>query len=355
MTNLDIAHQRLHNHLILDTGLDKPEEVVRWLGAVQAQDLAGAKWGVGLRCKGCSETVVEQSFNSGAILRTHLMRPTWHFVAPEDIRWLLALTAPSVHTRLAYMYRQCELDATILNKSAQVIVESLRGGNQLTRPELALALAKAGIVAAGMRLAHLLMYAELEGVICSGAQRGKQSTYALLDERVPIAKALTRDEALAELVQRYFTSHGPATLADFAGWSGLKMADAKAGLEMVKSDLETEKIDQQTYIYAASSLTSHPRVPTAFLLPPYDEYTIAYKHHEAILQPSFVEQARNSLFGGVIAINGLVTGYWRRTFIKGEVAIELAPFRTLMQHEVDDLSVPATAYSSFLQRPIRKF
>src|SRR5262245_48950376 len=249
---LDIIRQRLHNQLLSHTKFTQPSQVVAWLGAVQSQDYAGAKWAVAQRTKGLIDSDIEQAFAEGEILRTHVMRPTWHFVTPADIRWLLELTAPRVNAVNAYMYWQLELDDALLRRSNAVIAKTLQGGRMCTRAELGVALAEAGIVAEGMRLGYIVHRAELDAVVCSGPRRGKQFTYALLDERAPHARRLQRDEALAELTRRYYNGHGPATTRDFVWWSGLTMADATAGLDMVASDLTHEVIDGQTYYFWAA-------------------------------------------------------------------------------------------------------
>ena len=171
------------------------------------------------------------AFDAGRILRTHLLRPTWHFVLPEDIRWLLTATAPRVKARDARRYAQLGLDASTQRRSAKALAAALRGGNQLTRAEAAAVLTAAGIGVDGQRLPYLLMHAELDALICSGPRRGKQHTYVLLEERAPDARDLPRDEALAELARRYFRSHGPATAKDFAGWATLTLAEARAAIE----------------------------------------------------------------------------------------------------------------------------
>src|SRR5438270_2674002 len=233
MINLDIAQRRLHNQHITRRTLETPEALVEWLGAVQAQDYAAAKWALGLRLPGVTDDDIEQAFTGGTILRTHVMRPTWHFVSSADIRWLLALTAPRVHAANAYWYRRVGVDETTVGHSMDVLANALQGGKQLTRDELASALKLAGIVTEGeQRVTYIVMRAELDGLICSGARRGKQFTYALLAERAPHPRMLARDEALAELTMRYFMSHGPAAIRDFVWWSGLTAADAKAGLAM---------------------------------------------------------------------------------------------------------------------------
>src|SRR6185503_4235399 len=219
------------------------QDVVSWLGAVQAQVYGDAKWALGLRMRRSTDARIEAAFSEGSILRTHVMRPTWHFVAPADIRWMLALTAPRVRAAMASYSRKLELDATVLRRSQRAMVRALRGGRQLTRQELRSVLARAGVRADGVqRLAHIVMQAELDAVICSGARRGNQFTYALLDERVPMVRARSRDDSLAELARRYFTSHGPAQLHDFAWWSGLSVGDACAGLATVERELAREAI-----------------------------------------------------------------------------------------------------------------
>ncbi len=198
-----IAGRRLANQRLSSAGLESPEDVVSWLGAVQAQDYYGAKWALALRMREGADDVIEDAFTSGAILRTHVLRPTWHFVAPADIRWMLALTAPRVNATIGSYYRKLELDAAVFRQSNTALARALRGGRQLTRDALRQAVRRAGVAADdGMRFGFILLRAELDAVICSGPRAGKQFTYALLDERVAAAKAITRDEALARLTQR---------------------------------------------------------------------------------------------------------------------------------------------------------
>jgi hypothetical protein len=213
---LNIARLRLHNQLLSRTEFTEPEQVVAWLGAVQAQDYAGAKWALGLRLANATDAAIEEAIDRGRILRTHVMRPTWHFVTPADIRWMLELTAPRVRALLAYNDRQLGLDQVTFKKSSAVLEKALQNNQQLTRGELTPILEKAGIAVEGLHLGQLLTHAELDGLVCSGPRKGKQFTYALLEERAPEARLLEREAALAELSRRYFHSHGPATLQDFA-------------------------------------------------------------------------------------------------------------------------------------------
>jgi hypothetical protein len=352
---LDIIRHRLHNQLLSQTKFTQPSQVITWLGAVQSQDYAGAKWALAQRTKGLTDAVIEQAFAEGNFLRTHVLRPTWHFVTPEDIRWMLMLTAPRVLTLLAYMDRQLKLEKTIFKRTNAVLANALKGGKQLTRAELESSLQNSGINTDGLRLGHILMHAELEGVICSGARRGKQFTYALLDERAPQARTLERDEALAELTKRYFTGHGPATLQDFAWWSGLTMPDARKGIEFVKSQFEYEVVEDQAYWFVASMPTRKPS-PTVYLLPDYDEYTVGYTDRTAIFDIAHTDKldARGSVLAQYsIMIDGQVAGTWKRNIKKDEVVIELAPF-TALTHDQNQAIIMATEqYGNFLDLPVK--
>jgi DNA glycosylase AlkZ-like len=354
MKYIDIPKERLHRQGIAGGSFKKAEEVVAWLGAVQAQDYAAAKWALGLRIQGGLDEDVEQAFTKGAILRTHVMRPTWHFVAPQDIRWLLALTRARVHTSNAYQYRRLELDNSVFKRTDDTLTRSLRGGRQLTRAELGALLRKAGIDANGLRLGYIILHAELDGVICSGARRGKQFTYALLDERVPAAKVLARDEALAELTRRYFTSHGPATVEDFMWWSGLTRADVTNGVEMVKHQLAHEAADAKMYWFARTRPRAGNKFHSTYFLPNFDEYVVGYTDRSAIFDPSHtnkLDARANPLFQHIILINGRVAGTWKRTLGRDQVQIEINPFAPLAREEIGATAAAAEKYANFLRLP----
>jgi hypothetical protein len=351
---LDILQQRLHNQLLSQTKFSQPSQVVTWLGAVQSQDYAGAKWALAQRTKGLTDAAIEQAFARGEILRTHVMRPTWHFVTPEDIRWMLELTAPRVRAAMASTCRQLGLDAPIFKKSNSLLAKALRGKKQLTRSELGHILQKEGIPADGLRLGLLMLIAELDGIICSGARRGKQHTYALLDERAPQAKPLERDQALAELTNRYFRSHGPATLQDFVWWSGLTMNDARKGIDLVKSRLECETIDKQSYWFVLSA-PKKKSSPTVHLLQNYDEYTVAYTDRTAIFDVTHtnkLDSRGNIIFQYAIMIDGLVAGTWKRTIKKNEVVINVVPFTTLTHAQNQAIIAAIQQYGKFLELPV---
>ncbi len=355
MTNLKIAYQRLHNQLITQQRFEKADDVVRWLCAVQAQDFAAAKWALGLRMQNSTDEIIEQAFTDGTILRTHILRPTWHFVLPADIRWMLALTAPRVIAASAYYYRTLGLDDTVFSHSNAVLAKALQGGKQFTRPELMSVLQRAGIVTDDLqRFTYIMMRAELDGIICSGGRRGKQFTYALLDERAPQARTLDRDEALAELAGRYFTSHGPATLQDFVWWSGLTVADARAGLEMVTSQLSHEVIDGQKYWFSSAASPVKDLPQTVYLLPNFDEYTVGYTDRSAIVDMSDAEKfdSPGNVLNPTIVLDGLVVGTWKRTIKKQTVTLFPRLFTTLTKAESSALIESASRYGAFLDLPV---
>jgi hypothetical protein len=356
MSDLTLLAQRLYSHHLNDPVFETPAEVVRWYGAVQAQEYLDTKWSLHQRMKGGTHEMIEQAFNEGLILRTHVMRPTWHFVAPEDLRWLLMLTGPRVQAINRHYNRQTELDEGLLAKGAETMAQALQGGNFLTRPELAKILAeKAGLVASGMRLSYLVMNAELEGVICSGPRRGKQFTYALLEERVPAAPTLTREEALAELVRRYFTSHGPATVQDFAWWSGLTVADGKAGLAMNEGVLLEEVMDGRSYWLAAATPADLPfPSPSAHLLATYDEYTVAYKDRSALRDLAYADKADKSTFWWAYLLDGRIVGMWRREFKKEGIVIE-SDLRPLSEAERAAIEAATVRYGEFYQMAVTTF
>jgi hypothetical protein len=347
---LDVVRQRLHNQRLTRSELRKPDEVVGWLGAVQSQDFAGAKWGIGLRGHGITDASVDWAFNEGTILRTHLLRPTWHLVARADLRWMLMLTAPRVHAANAYCYRQCELESRTFVRSRKVIERALEGGTHLTRAELAAIMLRAGIPAAGVRLAYLMMRAELDAVVCSGARRGKQFTYALVDERVPCRTRLTREEALAELTRRYFSSHGPATVRDFAWWSGLTIRDATTGVALVTPALEQETIATRTYWFGSSKAALPRPSPSVHLLPNYDEFLIAYKDRESVpgsgASPS--PPTDFDTFGHFLVMDGRLAGTWRRRLTADAAVIDAVLFRRPTRAHTHALAVAAKRYGSFM-------
>jgi hypothetical protein len=353
MDNADILRYRLHNQRLSTPSTETPADVVRWHGAMQSQEFGPAKWSIGQRIVGTTEPDIARAFDAGEILRTHALRPTWHFVAAEDIRWILELTAPRVYQLNATMYRRLELDDAVLARAHAALADSLQRGRHRTRTDLADYLKCAGIEAEGMRLGYIMMHAELDGWICSGAMRGKQQTYALLSERAPQAKSLARDEALAELVRRFFTGHGPATVKDFARWSGLTIADTKRGLEMLGQKLVSATIDGRTYWFAElpAEIAIEPS-PTAHLLQGYDEYTIGYGESRDLCNPYFERFINRDSYLHSVIIDGKVAAAWKRTLKRTELQIEIAPYRDLSTAELAAIQDAAAAHGRFMDLPV---
>jgi hypothetical protein len=353
MNASEIVKLRLHNTGLSHSPFKSAVDAVSHLGAVQAQNFAAAKWALGLRIKNSTDEDIEKAFNEGTILRTHVMRPTWHFVVPEDIRWMLELTAPRVKTLLAHYNRKLELNDALFAKSNTAIARALQDHTYLTRQELKTVLTNTGIETDVQHLAHIIMWAELDGLICSGPRRGKQFTYALLEERVARAKKLSREQALAKLALNYFTGHGPAQLNDFSWWSGLTVKDARDALDLIKSKLEQATLDGKTYWFLTHTEVTTPESPSAFLLSIYDEYTIAYKDRGDISEARDIERmiSTGNALTAVIILNGKVAGTWDKSLKKNTVEIRLNPFRKLNEDEQEALESEVARYGEFVGIP----
>ncbi len=340
---------RLRNQW-LDRAPRAPAAVVAQLCAVQAQDFIGAKWAVGLRAHGLDDAAVQAAFDAGEILRTHVMRPTWHFVTRADIRWLLALTAPRVHQASKFYYRQHGLDARTMSRVHKVLAAELQGGRFRTRTELAAALAKRGIGASGPRLGLLTIHAELEQVMCSGPMRGRQHTYALFDDRAPAARARAPRDPGAELALRYFDSHGPATLRDFVWWSGLTVAQARRGIESASPALVARTLDGFTY-WATRWDTPARLPPATFLLPNYDEYLIAYKDRHLVRPPAEVDadgiMKGSDAFAHPLIVDGVLAGLWRRRVSGARTTVEIVPKVPLTAPQRRAVSAAAARLAAF--------
>src|SRR5262245_5702581 len=350
MTRSDIARLRLHNQRIAYATLEKPVDVVVWLGAVQAQDYLGAMWAVGLRMRNAVEAEIERALADRTIIRTWPMRGTLHFVAAADIRWMLELLTPRIVANNAqWLLRDFDLDESAFARSKDLFARALQGGKRLTRNAMYDVLDTGG-VSASQRGRHILTRLAQDGFICFGAREGKQQTFTLLEEWAPKARRMARDESLAEIAKRYFTGHGPATLQDFAWWSGLTTADATAGLEMAKRSLAQENINGQTYWLASSITATNVSSPTAYLLPAYDEYTVAYKDRSAALDPNFGKQANsgNNIIYPTIVVDGQVVGTWKRALKKDALVITPSPFAKLKSAETCAIAEAANRYGKFL-------
>ncbi len=328
MTFADLPGTRLARQNISAHRFSRPEEVISWMGAMQAQDYNMARWALSVRLPDGSPAAIRDAINKGQIIRTHVLRPTWHLIPAADARWMLDLTAPHIRSTLPSRHRDLGITPTILKKSMKVLEKSLEGGRQLTRGEVLQQFARHKIVTHDQRAAHLLLYAELEKVVCSGEMQGKKNTYALFDERVPQSKAITRDEALRKLAYRYFQSHGPATLADFGNWSDLPVADARKAVGSIKDDFSSAEIDSQVYWFREEEQAPRTAEKSVYLLPAFDEYIIGYKDRSACLTEKHRSKviSINGLFWPVIVVNGIVTGLWKRRATSSNAGVELQFF-----------------------------
>lgn len=346
-----IVKARLDNHHLVGKGLKNAAEVVAWLGAVQSQDFFGAKWAIGQRTSKTTNIEVEKLFNEGKILRTHILRPTWHFVSPEDILWIQSLTAPRVHAASRSYYNKLGLDDNVFKKSNQLLKNALKNNNYRTREEIKQLYKESGIDASGLKLAYLVMYAELEGLVCSGSLRDKKQTLALVAERAPSAKIMNREKALAELAKRYFASHGPATLKDFGWWCSLISADLKAAVELAKLD----KIELQgTTFYSTQGFKTDKPESSVRLLPNYDEYVIAYKDRSAYNSAKLDKTPTyEDLSYHFVIADGQIVGGWKREQTDKLFTIKLNMFAKLSSSQESALNTEAKRVSDFFNIPAR--
>ncbi|MEO6007845.1 MAG: winged helix DNA-binding domain-containing protein [Vicinamibacteraceae bacterium] len=332
-----------------------PAAVVAWFGAVQAQDYAGAKWALTLRAPALTDAQLDRALADGTIIRTHGPRPTWHFIAPADIRWVLTAVAPRVQLRTRTMYRTYEVDAPLLTRVRRVVEKALGGNQFATRVAIGKALAAKGIEASGIRLGLIMFVLELDQVVCSGPRAGKQFTYALFDERVRAAVVLGPEDARTALAARYAASHGPVTVNDFVWWSGLTVGEARRALEAVSPALRTEQLGGDTYWSSPTEPKATKRaVPPVHLMPNYDEYFIAYRDRRptaALLPPNAPADPMDS-FAHLLCVEGRFGGFWRRTVGSRKVAVQLLPYRALSRVHVAAAEEAAERYAAFLGLPL---
>ena len=354
MKNLpDISAARLINQQIVSSEFTKAKDLLAHMGAVQSQDYAMSKWAIGLRVPGSTEKRIEKALDKGDILRTHVLRPTWHLIPAADIYWMLSLSAGKIKALMKTMDRQLELTEKIFTRSNNIIAACVEAGGHVERDTIAASLEKGGISLQKNRLSHLLIRAELDQLICSGKMKNDKRTYALLPERVPIKKMFSREESLAILAKKYFTSRGPATIADFSWWAGLSLTDAKNGLELAKSNLVAEKINGLLYWCSSNFRWPVKHSPSVYLLPAYDEFIISYKDRTASMASQHHKKVLgvNGIFNPVIIVNGQVTGLWKRQSLKDGLHIETAffnPHNKLVKKQIEE---KAAALGLFTAKP----
>lgn len=352
MTREEIAAIRLHAQQLGAPGLDGPLGVVTHFGAMQAQDYPMSLFAVGVRSPGSTYAQIEQALDDGQIVRTHVLRPTWHLAPAEDIGWMLELTGDNIFRQMKSMNAKLGLDAKLFARSADIIMQAVANGQHKTRDELTGILNGHGIRTDQYRGLHLLAYAELQGLICNGRRAGKHHSYALIEERIKNPRKLDKEAALAELAGRYFTSHGPATLRDFIWWSGLSVADAKAALALTEKSWAKQLIDGETYYWMDTG--SVPENKRVILLPSFDEYLIAYKDRRAVIDEKHMPHAftSNGIFKPLIVSGGQVVGIWKRTEKRNLVEIEPTFLQKITQSMERETIDAAQKFGLFLGKEV---
>jgi hypothetical protein len=354
MNQKDIGKLRLLSQQIENPKLTSAKEVVNKMAAMQAQDFNMAKWAIGLRLNKATEKSIDAAINSGEIIRTHVLRPTWHFVSADDVYWMLELSAPRLKSLMRGRNNQLELTEKILKKCNKIIERFLSSAKHATRKELIIELNKSKIATDENRASHILMNAELEKIICSGKMKEKQTTYALFEERVKTTKHLSKEESLFTLATKYFASHCPATLHDFVWWSGLSITDAKHALEMIKDKFVFEKTGSTEYWFPNSFSFPKKFKESVFLLPAFDEFLISYKDRTPAITSEHHGKAfsNNGIFWPTIVINGQVAGLWKREIKKDTLIIEAGFFDKKNTVSKSDLQKSSDRLGSFLNLKI---
>ena len=346
---------RLRNQQLTVSDCKTVREVVAHLGAMQAQDISSAKWAVGIRLPRSTKVSVEEALSKGEVIRTHVLRPTWHLVTSEDVHWILELTAPKIKAAVKHRQKFLGLSTENLDECFKVIQHSLRNQKSLTREELVKELEAHKINTKGdNRAAHIFLAAELEGLICSGKNVNDRTTYALLSERVPHLARFNKDEAILKLTERYFKSHGPATLEDFTWWSGTTLKEARDAIKKLDRSILSEIINSRRYWFFPGSSGDAYKKQRAVLLPAYDEWIISYRDREAFTRTKDVGSAisSNGVFRPVIVINGLVSGLWKRSMNGEKIVVEIDLFSKASSIDMELIEKAVSDYGVFLQKQV---
>ncbi|HYC85628.1 MAG TPA: winged helix DNA-binding domain-containing protein [Chryseosolibacter sp.] len=345
MTIKQLIRYRLAAQSLAPQNFSDPADAVEWMGAVQAQDYAGSLWALGIRCKAINETDVEKAIEDRRIIRSWPMRGTLHFTAPQYIRWMLKHLTPRVISRAASIYRQAGLNEKVFLKSAGLLTKALEGNRQLTRNEMYDVLEEGKVSTEGYRGLHILGYLAQQGLICLSARRGKQPTFALLEEWVEPFPIPPADEAYATLCRLYFRSHGPATVADFMWWSGLTKKEADLAIADNSATLSHEKLGDEHFYFVETA--DSKKIPRVILIPAFDEYTVAYKDRTAVADPAAFKKSGYALSPCVI-INGSVGGQWKRTLAKNHVDVHVTLFSKISPADKTALEKETKRYGKFV-------
>jgi hypothetical protein len=364
----ELRRWRLHSQGLLGPGCpptgEGAAEVVRRSGAVQSQDHQPALWSLARRCCGPagappSEAELSAAFDAGAFLRLHVMRPTWHFVAPERHRGLVDLTGPRLAASLAARWRNLGLPAELRSEATDLLTWAIADRGPLTRPEARDVLEASGIGVEGQRLPHLLMHGELTGVLTSGPARGRDHTWALVADRTPPSAEPppSRAEIVRDLVLTFVRSHAPATERDLAWWSGLSLTDVRRGLDAARPELDAFEAGGRRYWHAGEppDAVGDGGGPAVHLVQSYDEYLVAHTESRGIADPHGFAQhmPRGGLLGPAVLLDGVVVGVWRRVVGPRRVDVVVTRFTALPRAALAALEAEAERYAAFVARPLR--
>src|SRR5215470_16919898 len=352
--DLDIARWRLRGQHLVRPYAVSVGEAVGSLLAVQAENPSQAAWAVASRTQNPGQAELAALLDDGTVVRTHVLRPTWHFVRAEDVGWLLELTGPRVRRVTGQQLRTAHgLDERAIGHAVTAVTGALADGGQLTRAQLAGELRGRGVVGSGQMLMILLAHAELEGLICSGTVTGGQHTYALTAQRVPAPRRLGRAEALAELAWRYFTGHGPATERDLAYWATLTLTDVRAGLAQVRGQLDSFSHDGRTFWHAPGDPPTGPQQPAAHLLQILDETYRGYQDSRWVLDAAGHVPRTRETAAGMALVDAQLIAAMRRTVARDHVRFDLQPYRALTPAEIEALDQAARRYGEYLRLEAR--
>lgn len=353
MTLSDIPQLRLANQKISQTKFTKPEEVVEWMGALQGQDYLMSLWAIALRTKGCTEKDVEKAIADRKIIRTWPMRRTLHWVTARDIHWMVALSGERIIKTYSAHMPQLGLSEEVISKARKIVTNILSDGKRKTREEIYRHFAENHVPYDQSRGMHILWRMGQEGVVCFGPREGKQQTFVLLDAWAPLKRKISRDEAIAEVALKYFTSHGPATIQDLAWWSGLTIADLKRGIAANGGHLVEHKIDGTSY-YTGRMLPKVTHSPDTFLLPAFDEYFISYKDRSAVIDREYANEINHGagMFYPIVVINGKIEGTWKRDVKKNGVVIRAHAFTKFIPSQLEKIHNASRRFGTFLASPV---
>jgi hypothetical protein len=356
MAVAEIGLRRLASQRLATGRHERPAEVVRWLGALQAQDYYQSLWAIGSRLQKGTAEGIERAIAERSLVRTWLMRGTIHYVPPEDVRWLLALVGPRLKVADERRREQIGLAKADVARSATLLAAALAGDRRLTRPEVMELLESEGIATGGGHGYHILWRLAQDGLICIGPMSERQQTFVLLDDWAPRKQArdLSHEESLAALAGRFATSRGPMTAHDFARWAGITVTDARSGLATADG-LVSEDIDgAEHWVAADEQRPTAAACRHAYLLAGFDEYMLGYKDRDAILDPRHagkVAPGANGVFRPMIVDGGRIVGTWARTTRARTLTIALQPFAGTAAKLAADVMPEANRYRAFLGLP----